>query len=242
MIEVSVTDEFEEWYDSLSASEQTSIDVVVEMLIEAGVALPYPYSSNIEGSKYGFRELRPKRGKSPLRPFYAFDPSREAILIFGGAKGHHRTRPCGENLGSVPARVQRARGKSMKTKKWADFIKERRSDEEIEQAKLEAAEELKFLDLQRLRKLRGQTQAEVAERLHISQSELSRVERRQNLTLATLQKVIEALGGKLRISAQFENVDYTLKDVWARSEIPDAEIIDAHQKTKVAGRRSRAGR
>jgi len=86
MIQVIVTDEFEAWYDRLSVPEQASLDVVVEMLIGAGVALPYPFSSSIRGSTHGLRELRPKRGRSPLRVFYAFDPLREAVLLFGGNK------------------------------------------------------------------------------------------------------------------------------------------------------------
>jgi hypothetical protein len=86
-VEIEVTNEFKEWYDGLSASEQAPIHVVVEMLREEGVALPFPYCSSIRGSRYGLRELRPKRGRSPLRPFYAFDPARAAVLIFGGTKG-----------------------------------------------------------------------------------------------------------------------------------------------------------
>jgi hypothetical protein len=31
--------------------------------------------------------LRPKRGASPLRIIYAFDPRREALLLLGGDKG-----------------------------------------------------------------------------------------------------------------------------------------------------------
>jgi transcriptional regulator with XRE-family HTH domain len=130
----------------------------------------------------------------------------------------------------------------MKTTKWDDFIKERHSDEEIATAKREAMKELKLLDLQRLRKLSGQTQAQVAEKLHVTQAEFSRVERRPNLTLATLQKVVEALGGKLRISAQFEDVSYALKGAWTENEIPAPEVIDAHQKRKSVGRRSRTVR
>jgi hypothetical protein len=33
------------------------------------------------------RELRPRRGASPLRPVYAFDPRRQAVLLTGGDKG-----------------------------------------------------------------------------------------------------------------------------------------------------------
>jgi hypothetical protein len=32
------------------------------------------------------RELRPKRGASPLRVLYAFDPRREAVVLLGGNK------------------------------------------------------------------------------------------------------------------------------------------------------------
>lgn len=130
----------------------------------------------------------------------------------------------------------------MKTKKWDVFLKEHHSDEEIEKTNREAMEELKLLDLQKLRKMRGQTQAEIAEKMHVSQAELSRVERRPNLTLATLQKVVEALGGKLRISAQFEDDVYPLRGPWAEGEILAPEVIDDHQKRKSASRRSRAGR
>jgi hypothetical protein len=57
------------------------------LLQEVGLQLAYPYSSAIKGSSYALRELRPKRGDSPLRPIYAFDPSRRAVLIIGGDKG-----------------------------------------------------------------------------------------------------------------------------------------------------------
>ena len=43
-------------------------------------------SSAIKGSRFPLRELRPKRGKSPLRIIYAFDPRRQAILLIGGNK------------------------------------------------------------------------------------------------------------------------------------------------------------
>ena len=43
--------------------------------------------SALKGGGYAFRELRPKRGYSPLRVVYAFDPRRDAVLIIGGDKG-----------------------------------------------------------------------------------------------------------------------------------------------------------
>jgi|GEM_PF-1337355 len=143
---------------------------------------------------------------------------------------------------SVPGRFPKE-GQTVKTKRWAEFQKERHTPEEIERAKTKAANELKILDLQHLRKLTGQRQVEVAEKLHISQAELSRIERRKNLTLATLRRYVEALGGKLTIFAEFDDMAVGLKGVWAEDlEIPAPEIIDAHRKRKASVRRSHAGR
>ncbi len=87
MAVVNATREFEQWVEALSHREQKSVLQVVKILEQAGVALGEPYSSALEGTKYPLRELRPKRGKSPLRIVYAFDPRREALLLLGGDKG-----------------------------------------------------------------------------------------------------------------------------------------------------------
>jgi hypothetical protein len=85
--EIFVTDVFVEWYGCLSASEQESVQRVIGMLEEAGVTLPFPYSSGINGSKHsGMRELRIQHGGHPYRVLYAFDPARNAMLLIGGKK------------------------------------------------------------------------------------------------------------------------------------------------------------
>jgi len=49
----------QDWYEPLSEAEQISIDRIVLMLMEAGPALGYPYSSGIQQSKFShMRELR----------------------------------------------------------------------------------------------------------------------------------------------------------------------------------------
>jgi hypothetical protein len=90
MIEVYHTDEFESWYLELSDNEADSVTISIERLEQMGLNLPYPHSSAIEGSKYAIRELRIKAGRSPLRVFYAFDPSRDAILLIGGDKSNDK--------------------------------------------------------------------------------------------------------------------------------------------------------
>ena len=59
--------------------------------------------------------------------------------------------------------------------------------------------------LSAIRKARGLTQQQMSDQLRISQGEVSRIERRGNLHLATLVRFIEATGGKLRITAIFDD-------------------------------------
>jgi len=85
--EVEVSDEFRDWYEPLSESEQLSIERVVLMLMEAGPALGFPHSSGINGSQYShMRELRIQHEGRPYRVLYVFDPTRMASLILGGDK------------------------------------------------------------------------------------------------------------------------------------------------------------
>ncbi|MCY4368511.1 MAG: XRE family transcriptional regulator [bacterium] len=61
--------------------------------------------------------------------------------------------------------------------------------------------------LQAIRKAQGLTQQQMSVQLQISQAEVSRMERRSNLHLATLARFIEAAGGRLRITAVFEDYE-----------------------------------
>ena len=85
--EVEYTDEFELWWHDLTEGQQDSVAARVDLLVEYGPNLPYPYSSDIRGSRYGvMRELRVQSGGRPIRVFYAFDPRRTSILLIGGDK------------------------------------------------------------------------------------------------------------------------------------------------------------
>ena len=84
---VEYTNEFGEWWDTLTEAERISIDAHVRNLEQRGPNLPFPYSSGITGSRHArMRELRVQSGGKPLRIFYAFDPRRMAILLIGGDK------------------------------------------------------------------------------------------------------------------------------------------------------------
>ncbi len=57
--------------------------------------------------------------------------------------------------------------------------------------------------LRQLREARQRSQEAVAERLHIKQAAVSKLERRTDMYLSTLRGYIEAMGGKLEIIARF---------------------------------------
>ena len=85
--EVEYTDEFGRWWNGLSERQQDGVAARVELLMEHGPNLPYPYSSDVRGSRHGvMRELRAQIGGRPIRVFYAFDPRRTSVLLVGGDK------------------------------------------------------------------------------------------------------------------------------------------------------------
>ena len=85
--EVEYTDQFGEWWEELSESQQDGVVSRVELLMERGPYLSFPHSSGIKGSRHRrMRELRIQIGGRPLRVFYAFDPRRISILLIGGDK------------------------------------------------------------------------------------------------------------------------------------------------------------
>lgn len=64
------------------------------------------------------------------------------------------------------------------------------------------AEEMTLRDLRLALK---RTQKDLSESLHINQDGISRLEKRSDMLLSTLSKYIEALGGSLKITAEFPN-------------------------------------
>ena len=57
--------------------------------------------------------------------------------------------------------------------------------------------------LREIRKRQGITQVELAEELGIAQEGVSRLERRNDTLVSTLRKTVEAMGGELRLVADF---------------------------------------
>ncbi len=68
--------------------------------------------------------------------------------------------------------------------------------------------------IQSLRSLKEMRQYEVAELMGVTQKSICTIESKEDLHIATLNKYLEALGGRLKISAEFpdEGVSYDLSN------------------------------
>lgn len=81
------TDEFQQWFESLDISAQTSIFEKMMVLKEFGAKLGRPYVDTVNHSKFkNMKELRVQSKNRPYRILFAFDPNRSAILLVGGNK------------------------------------------------------------------------------------------------------------------------------------------------------------
>ncbi len=87
-------------------------------------------------------------------------------------------------------------------KKFATLRQEMGPDR-VERNAEQAAALLTVMDLAELRGTLDLTQEEMADRLSIAQSNVSRLERRGDMLISTLQEVVRAFGGELRLSAVF---------------------------------------
>ena len=79
-----------------------------------------------------------------------------------------------------------------------------------QQAEIEAAAKILIeeeMTLRDLRKAHELTQNRMSEALNISQDGVSRIEKRSDLLLSTMRSYVEAMGGRLRLLAEFPDRD-----------------------------------
>jgi len=81
-----------------------------------------------------------------------------------------------------------------------DISQERRAN--IESHKVELREEMALHDL---RKAIGTSQEVIAHSLGVKQPAIAKMERRTDIRIQSLRRMIEAMGGTLEISARFQN-------------------------------------
>jgi transcriptional regulator with XRE-family HTH domain len=99
----------------------------------------------------------------------------------------------------------------MATKPWR-AIQEAHSKRSAEERAATKARALRDLEIERLslaqvRRARAMTQATIAQVMQIAQGDVSRLEHRTDAYIGTLRRYVEALGGTLRIVAEFPNTE-----------------------------------
>lgn len=85
---------------------------------------------------------------------------------------------------------------------------------------------LEEMPLAQLRDARNMTQVELARRLNIDQSAVSKIEHRTDMYLSTLSDVIRAMGGELELTARFPNGEIHIitlaEDESPRPSVPES--------------------
>lgn len=96
-------------------------------------------------------------------------------------------------------------GRNRFSKLTENLSPERRA--RIEQRKIELREEMA---LHELRKALGASQEALAAQLGVNQPAVTKMERRADIRVSSLKKIVEAMGGSLEIKARFPQGDVTI--------------------------------
>jgi DNA-binding XRE family transcriptional regulator len=84
---------------------------------------------------------------------------------------------------------------------WQEIKAQKFSADQLQQIDNQVEQDLLEMDLRALREAAGLTQEELAQRVAITQSELSKLERREDHRISTVRRYVAALGGELEIVA-----------------------------------------
>jgi len=82
------------------------------------------------------------------------------------------------------------------------------------------------LPLQELRHVRMLSQEQLAVKLNVKQATVSKLERRADMYISTLRKVIKAMGGELEIKAKFPDGEVSINQF---------KDTDTHRQLKTSG-------
>lgn len=98
-------------------------------------------------------------------------------------------------------------------KPWRDLKEKTLSPAARARVDARVKRELLELDLKELRDMAGTPQADVAKVLETTQSQISRIEARDDHLVSTLRAYVQALGGELEVIARFGDRSIRLKGV-----------------------------
>lgn len=101
----------------------------------------------------------------------------------------------------------------MKLHKWDDLRKKNLSFRRLEKIEEAVKEEVLVMNLKEIRKMLGLTQTKVSKAAQMNQSDLSRLENRNDHLISTLQRYVKAMGGEIDIIARFGDKEIHLFDM-----------------------------
>ncbi len=87
--------------------------------------------------------------------------------------------------------------------RWSDLKRKRLSADALQKIDQEVRDEITEMNLRALREAAGETQSSAAVKAEMTQSELSKIERRDDHLISTLRRYVEGLGGQLEVTAVF---------------------------------------
>jgi len=92
-----------------------------------------------------------------------------------------------------------------------ELVRKSTTPEVRRKARLRSRELLAELLLSEVRQMTGKSQRELAELLGIKQPSLSKLEHQSDMQIATLRRIVEALGGEVEVLAKFPDGTVHLK-------------------------------
>mgnify|MGYP001599096584 CR=1 FL=1 len=93
----------------------------------------------------------------------------------------------------------------MKLQKWSDIRRKKLSEAELAEIDQRVAAEVLDMNLTALRESLGVTQVQMAAAAEMTQSEVSKLEKRNDHLVSTLRRAVRALGGDLEVTAVIGN-------------------------------------
>jgi DNA-binding XRE family transcriptional regulator len=204
-------------YDSDPVSHQL-VNQAILVLERNGPAEGRPLVDTITASRIAnMKELRPpSAGRSEIRILLVFDPWRSVVLLVAGDKSGqwekwYRTAiPRAEQLyEDYLAERRKGDGSMSSVSRWRDSghleraVETAGGQEAFDAAVAAMLEDARGWRLAEMRKRRGMTQEQVATRMGVSVARVSQIENGDVSTQDVLNRYVTALGGTLKLIADF---------------------------------------
>lgn len=217
-------DEVDEWFLGLDGTTAELVTAAIDLLAAEGPTLGRPVVDRVKGSaRHNMKELRPgSTGRTEVRILFVFDPERKAVLLVAGesrAAGRTGTEPTSRSprhatRSGWPVTAQR---RSDMARNWKDVRSDAVSgglvdEERVTHATRALADAVQGQRLADIRKAQALNQQTLAKRMKVSQARISKIEHGTltHTEVGTLESYVEALGGRLRVVAEFDDESIAL--------------------------------